>query len=178
MGGKAKEAKKEKKQGEEGVVDADGLANMGAELEKLRGILSDEEIESMKAEFKKLEGDLKSLGMGKGSKGEDVNVDDIDWKHFEDKDHKGGDKDGSKGEDKDGSKGEGKDLDIDFDKLFEGFPDFGLGDQKEGGDQKEAKDSKPKPQDDGAAPKPEFLSNSTEKPEVPDEEFQRSFICL
>merc|ERR1712110_559130 len=135
----------------------------GAELEKLRGILSDEEIESMKAEFKKLEGDLKALGMGPGSKGEDVNVDDIDWEHFEDKD---------------GSKGEGKDLDIDFDKLFEGFPDFGLGDQKEDGDKKEAKDSKPKPQDDGAAPKPEFLSNSTEKPEVPDEEFQRSFICL
>merc|ERR1712110_159033 len=110
----------------------------GAELEKLRGILSDEEIESMKAEFKKLEGDLKALGMGPGSKGEDVNVDDIDWEHFEDKDHKGGDKDGSKGEDKDGSKGEGKDLDIDFDKLFEGFPDFGLGDQKDGGDKKEA----------------------------------------
>merc|ERR1712110_575046 len=62
--GKKPEGDKEGQKGEEGVVDAAGLASMADDLEQFRGILSDDEIESMKKEFEKLAKDAKALEDG------------------------------------------------------------------------------------------------------------------
>merc|ERR1712100_243707 len=63
--GKPKKGKGPKKDGEgeasEGTFGVADFGSMDKELENLRGILSDEEIESMKAEFKKLEKSAKDL---------------------------------------------------------------------------------------------------------------------
>merc|ERR1712183_1101939 len=121
--GKPKKGKGPKKSDEgeatEGTFGVADLGNMDKELEKLRGVLSDKEIESMKAEFKKLEESAKELeNLGKSFEGPkeegegkgDFDFDSLfeDMPEFDFSDFDFGEKDGEGKPEGEKPEGEGK----------------------------------------------------------------------